>query len=238
MPSTPRSTSPHHHHRPSTPPASSPPSPSNPPSPSSPVDVPLLRLSPAATRVLPPTNRKMTDSTSNGNGLSATGFAQRERKQSNPLSQFRSNGSLRAAAQKGGGGANSTRGSSNRFGKSSAGGSSRGGGGGRYDASSVATGTTDGDEQESESDLLGLNSPSVGGRSAGSRKRGLPGRDGNGGMPMGLGGRGESDGEFDEGWTGGLEGEEEEEAGLLGGSREQVSTTSPSVIISRADKGI
>lgn len=182
----------------------------------------------------------MTDSTSNGNGLSASGFAQRERKQSNPLSQFRSNGSLRAAAQQagGGGGANSTRGTLNRFGKGSAGGSSRGGGGGRYDASSVATGTTDGDEQESESDLLGLNSPSVGGRSAGSRKRGLPGRDGNGGMPIGLGGRGESDGEFDEGWTGGLEGEEEEEAGLLGGSREQVSTTSPSVIISRTDKGV
>ncbi|GAA5829685.1 hypothetical protein JCM5353_005198 [Sporobolomyces roseus] len=215
MPSTPPSSSPHH--RPSTPPASSPPSPSNPPSPSSPVDVPLLRLtSPSATRVQ---NRKMTDSNSNGNGLSASGFAQRERKQSNPLSQFRSNGNLRAATQQGG--ANSARGTSNRFGKSSAGGSSRGGGGGRYDASSVATGTTDGDEQESESDLLGLNSPSVGGRSAGSRKRGLPGRDGNGGMPMGLGGRGESDGEFDEGWTGGLEGEEEEEAGLLGGSREQ-----------------
>lgn len=217
MPSTPPSSSPHH--RPSTPPASSPPSPSNPPSPSSPVDVPLLRLtSPSATR---DQNRKMTDSTSNGNGLSASGFAQRERKQSNPLSQFRSNGSLRAAAQQGG--ASSARGTSNRFGKSSAGGSSRGGGGGRYDASSVATGTTDGDDQESESDLLGLNSPSVGGRSAGSRKRGLPGRDGNGGMPMGLGGRGESDGEFDEGWTGGLEGEEEEQAGLLGGSREQVS---------------
>ncbi|GAA5987421.1 hypothetical protein JCM5350_002754 [Sporobolomyces pararoseus] len=207
--------------QPSTPPLgsiSTPPSPSNPPSPSSPVDVPLLRLSPAARRVQPPTSenqRSMTDS--NKNGLSASGFAQRERKQSNPLSQFRSTANNKSNA-----GGSSRFGGGSRFGKgSSTGNSSRG----KYDGSSVATGTTDGEDRDSEADLLGvgsLNSPNVdGSRGTSSRSRngGARGRNnGNGGMPLGLGGRGESDGEFDEGWTGGLETEDEEEAGLLGGA--------------------
>lgn len=215
--------------QPSTPPLgsiSTPPSPSNPPSPSSPVDVPLLRLSPAARRVQPPTSenqRSMTDP--NKNGLSASGFAQRERKQSNPLSQFRSTANNKSNA----GGGSSRFGGGSRFGKgSSTGNSSRG----KYDGSSVATGTTDGEDRDSEADLLGvgsLNSPNVdGSRGTSSRSRngGARGRNnGNGGMPLGLGGRGESDGEFDEGWTGGLETEDEEEAGLLGGAghRDSVS---------------
>ncbi|GAA5902963.1 aminophospholipid-translocating P4-type ATPase NEO1 [Sporobolomyces salmoneus] len=218
MPSPPFDTSTPPIERPSTP-ISSPPSPSNPPSPSSPVDVPLLRLSPAVRRVAPSSteNRSMTGSSSNGNGLSASGFAQRERKQSNPLSQFRSTGSLRTAAN-----ANGTRGQGSRFGKAPGSSNSRG----KYDASSTVTGTTDGDDRESEADLLGvgsLNSPSVGGRSAGSRKRsGTKGQNGGGSLPPGIGGRGESDGEFDEGWTGGLETEDEEEAGLLGNSNQQM----------------
>ncbi|GAA5838244.1 hypothetical protein JCM3766R1_001874 [Sporobolomyces carnicolor] len=223
MPSPPPASSPID--RPSTP-VSSPPSPSNPPSPSSPVDVPLLRLSPAARRVNPSSSqqRAMTASSPNGNTLAASGFAQRERKQSNPLSQFRSTGSLRNAAASG------TRGTGSRFGKGSAG---TGGGSssrGRYDASSVVTGTTDGDERDSEADLLGVGSlhpSSVEGRSAGSRKRIR--QNGTGGLPMGLGGRGESDGEFDEGWTGGLETEDEEEAGLLGRGKRDAPMASSDV---------
>ncbi|GAA6008383.1 hypothetical protein JCM11491_004456 [Sporobolomyces phaffii] len=223
-------------HRPATPPPpagpSTPPSPSNPPSPSSPVDVPLLRLSPAARRVGTPSSSSsaprtsiMTDSSRAGGPsaatLSASGFAQRERKQSNPLSQFRSTGSLRAAASAAaGGGSGSAFGSggSNRY---AASGSARA----RYDAtSSVATATTtDGDDRDSEADLLSHSGR--GGPIRTSRIRAGAGaganRTGTEGMPIGLGGRGESDGEFDEGWTGGLDDEDEEEAGLLGRSRDQ-----------------
>ncbi|KPV71916.1 uncharacterized protein RHOBADRAFT_56295 [Rhodotorula graminis WP1] len=68
-----------------------------------------------------------------------------------------------------------------------------------------ATGTTD--DAASEADgLLG------GGAGSGSRRGG--GRAGAGSRVPGLGGRGESDGEFDEGWTTGLDAEEEE-IGLL-----------------------
>ncbi|GAA5905553.1 hypothetical protein JCM8208_005769 [Rhodotorula glutinis] len=68
-------------------------------------------------------------------------------------------------------------------------------------ARTAATGTTD--DAASEADgLLG----------GGSRRGG--GRGGPGSRVPGLGGRGESDGEFDEGWTTGLDAEEEE-IGLL-----------------------
>lgn len=60
-----------------------------------------------------------------------------------------------------------------------------------------------------------------GGRSAGKSSRGSA-RD----TIIGMGGRGESDGEFDEGWTTGLEAEEEE-ISLLGGAGKVRSPTHP-----------
>ncbi|GAA5858648.1 hypothetical protein JCM8547_001405 [Rhodosporidiobolus lusitaniae] len=190
---------------PSTPPHSTPSSPSNPPSPSSPVDVPLLRLDSApSTPTLPrsshsPSSRTRTAAqramnNHNGQGqqaqgLAASGFLPRERKQSNPLSQFRSSNSLRGNARVG-----AFRGTSSY-------------------AESAVTGTT-GDGDGSEADLLGFGEATS--SSGGRRKLRKTGRAPS--TPAGMGGRGESDGEFDEGWTTGLDGEEEE-IGLLGGSR-------------------
>ncbi|BGP19964.1 Putative aminophospholipid-translocase [Rhodosporidiobolus nylandii] len=116
-----------------------------------------------------------------GQGLSASGFLPRERKQSNPLSQFRSSASLRSSAR---GGASTSRSA--------------------YAESASAVSGAGTDDAGSEADLLG-------GGGSGRRRGGRRVE-----MPPGVGGRGESDGEFDEGWATGLDGEEEE-IGLLGG---------------------
>ncbi|GAA5931089.1 aminophospholipid-translocating P4-type ATPase NEO1 [Sporobolomyces koalae] len=210
-------------------------SPSNPPSPSSPVDVPLLRLSSPATRLgsNPSHDEIMTDNNST-NALSASGFVQRERKQSNPLSQFRSTTRLRNEDRGGNLKGRSVGSSSQQIGRTTT--------TNRYESSSVTTGTTDRDDLEdgSEVDLLGVGTlhsssaspvPSQSGRSShgGSNKlrrtqHREQRRDRQERMPVGLGGTGESDGEFDQGWTGqALDEDEEEHAGLLGGHRERES---------------
>ncbi len=99
----------------------------------------------------------------------------RERKQSNPLSQFRSTQSIRQAGQ---------RGDNLRRTNTAKTGSTYGGSKGKSRYSESAGGDDD-------VDLLG-----------GS---------------VGQGGRGESDGGFDEGWETGLQ-REEEQIGLLGGN--------------------
>lgn len=81
-------------------------------------------------------------------------------------------------------------------------------------ARSARTATTD--DAASDADGLLL----LGGGGSGSRR----GARGNARVP-GLGGRGESDGEFDEGWTTGLEAEEEE-IGLLQGGKAKVRSAS------------
>ncbi|GAA5973557.1 hypothetical protein JCM11641_007117 [Rhodosporidiobolus odoratus] len=196
---------------PPTPPQDTPPSPSNPPSPSSPVDVPLLRLnsdspthspalshpstaSPSLSRTRTAAQRAMASqyTASGQGGLSASGFSPRERKQSNPLHQFRSSASLRSSARAG---------------------TSRTGG--REYAESTGTAVTGGtDDAGSEADLLGglAGEGSLAGGRGGGRKLRKAGR----GLPAGMRGRGESDGEYDQGWETGLDGEEEE-IGLLGG---------------------
>ncbi|KAI5476520.1 phospholipid-translocating ATPase, partial [Pseudohyphozyma bogoriensis] len=120
------------------------------------------------------------------------GGATRERKQSNPLSQFRSTHSLRASSVS----------SSSTLKPSS---SSAGLGGGR---SRARLGGLGGNQRGKDrySDAPEEDDRSVAGA---------------GGTP-GMGGRGESDGEFDEGWIGGL-GEEEEVVALLGGERDKTS---------------
>ncbi|GAA5838969.1 hypothetical protein JCM11251_007842 [Rhodosporidiobolus azoricus] len=212
---------------------STPPSPSNPPSPTA-TDVPLLRLDSApSTPTFTTTNstaspshirtgaRQGMASGQEGHGLSASGFLPRERKQSNPMHQFRSSASLRSSARTSGGAGGTSRGSA-------------------Y-AESSATGATD--DAGSEADLLGSFGGREGGSSAGGSRgngkmrRGGGARSAKGtpGIPQGMGGRGESDGEFDEGWTTGLEGEEEEIGLLAGGGRDQrdrrpsstVSTATP-----------
>lgn len=110
---------------------------------------------------------------------SAGGGAPRTRKQSNPLSQFRSNASLRS-------GSVASSSPTLKGGASSVGGRSRGATSRGKDRYSDAA-------DEEDADLLG-------------------------GGPPGLSGRGESDGEYDEGWMNGLEGEEEGIA-LLGGDK-------------------
>ncbi|GAA5888836.1 hypothetical protein JCM5296_005010 [Sporobolomyces johnsonii] len=206
-----------------TPPPSVPASPSNPPSPSSPVDVPLLRLSSSSSSHPPgtapssssrpsPTARRAPMSsglptTPSSQGLSASGFVPRERKQSNPLSQFRSTASLRAttsSSSTAAGGAGSRKGV----------GVSVGGGRARYEES--YSGATEEEEERasaSEGDLLLGGSSGGGSQPTGGRRS----RKGSV-VPSGMGGRGESDGEFDEGWATGLEGEEEE-IGLLRGDK-------------------
>ncbi|TNY20194.1 putative NEO1-P-type ATPase [Rhodotorula diobovata] len=80
-------------------------------------------------------------------------------------------------------------------------------------ARSARTATTD--DAASDADGLLL----LGGGGSGSRR----GARGNARVP-GLGGRGESDGEFDEGWTTGLEAEEEEIGLLQGGKAKNTPT--------------
>ncbi|GAA5907740.1 hypothetical protein JCM6882_008960 [Rhodosporidiobolus microsporus] len=217
---------------PATPVPSTPPSPSNPPSPVA-TDVPLLRLdsspstptfansSPSRTRTA--AQRAMAHNTAGAQshqGLSASGFVPRERKQSNPLHQFRSSASLRSSARGG------------------AGTSSRS----AYAESSVTAGTNGTDDAGSEADLLGSFSGAgeAGSSAGGSRGKGKLRKAAKGtpGIPQGMGGRGESDGEFDEGWTTGLEGEEEE-IGLLGGSgrdKTRRSSDAPSAASTRPPK--
>ena len=100
--------------------------------------------------------------TSSQGGLSVGGLP-RERKQSNPLSQFRSQKQQKAGGRPGRGG-------------------------------------------------LGVNPKGK------DRYSDAPDDDDRGPEPIpGLGGRGESDGEFDEGWTGDLHAEDDEITGLLAG---------------------
>lgn len=185
----------------SSPSNSVPGSPSNPPSPSSIKDVPLLRLdsshihfSPSLPHShssddampAPPSDAGSSSSfptfdspgthTQNSHQMKA-----RERKQSNPLSQFRSTQSVRTAALSGQG---MRRSNTAKTTSSTGYGGSKGKS--RYSESA-------GDRDDDDVDLL------------------------NAGGSVGQGGRGESDGGYDEGWSTGLQGEEEA-IGLLGGS--------------------
>ena len=198
-------------------------SPSNPPSPNSQRDVPLLRLdtlnassfssssSPVAssnrTGGVSPlgSNRRRgtTSSSSTAPPLRASdrmapagglhgptnggGVTPRERKQSNPLSQFRSSSSLRSTGsngtQRAGGKGSALLGPGSSIGARKGYGNQKGKD--RYSDRA----------DDDEVDLLG------------------------GGSQPGMRGRGESDGDFDEGWTGDLPGEEEEIVGLLRGDK-------------------
>lgn len=180
--------------RPSPPPTPSPTS--GPPSPTSLLnrDVPLLRLDDSHSFAARDRSRRAFAAVSDNNTKSMTsgraspassagqqGLTPRERKQSNPLSQFRSNASLRSSVASS---AATLKGDA----ASSAGGRSRGGFGGNARGKDRYS-----DAPDEEEDLLG---------------RG----------PPGLQGRGESDGEYDEGWVNDLEAEEEGIA-LLGGDK-------------------
>ncbi|GAA6011603.1 hypothetical protein JCM10207_002676 [Rhodosporidiobolus poonsookiae] len=137
---------------------------------------------------------------------------ERTRKQSNPLSQFRSAGSLRSAA--------TATASASPY-ASRAGGDASSAGGFTASAAS-ASAASDGDTTDaaSEADLLTNGASSTGG-GRGARRSRLRKAARPGGMerrlPTGMGGTGESEGEFDEGWIGGGLDGEEEEVGLLGG---------------------
>ncbi|GAA5973244.1 hypothetical protein JCM21900_001016 [Sporobolomyces salmonicolor] len=217
---------------PTTPPPSVPASPSNPPSPSSPVDVPLLRLSASHPPVAPSSSSSSPSSSSrpspfpspsaprapmpglstpSSQGLSASGFVPRERKQSNPLSQFRSTASLRAPTSPASSSSAAAAGGSRR-------GAAVGGRRARYEESYSSGAPTEEDDRGSASEgdlLLGGGGGGRGGGAGSGRRKGSVAVGGMG-LPPGMGGRGESDGEFDEGWATGLEGEEEE-MGLLRG---------------------
>ncbi|GAA6002729.1 aminophospholipid-translocating P4-type ATPase NEO1 [Rhodotorula paludigena] len=206
-------------------PDSSPPSPSNPPSPVTNADVPLLRLSPAPTPTASPRAPAAHPSTplrSAGmptpRSTSASQASERTGRAGSSLGQYRSAGNLRSSGLSGssrGAGTSGASGFPRGIGGSSAGRSA-------YAESSTGTAVTGTDaDAASEGDLLlgGSASGSArgslgrnGGRSAGKSSRGGA-RD----TIIGMGGRGESDGEFDEGWATGLEAEEEE-ISLLGGA--------------------
>lgn len=181
--------------RPSPPPTPSPTS--APPSPTLLFnrDVPLLRLDDSHSFAARDRSRRAFAAVSDNNNTKSMtsgraspassagqqGLTPRERKQSNPLSQFRSNASLRSSVASS---AATLKGDA----ASSAGGRSRGGYGGNPRGKDRYS-----DAPDEEDDLLG-------------------------GGPPGLQGRGESDGEYDEGWVNGLEAEEEGIA-LLGGDK-------------------
>jgi phospholipid-translocating ATPase len=176
--------------RPSPPPTPSPTS--APPSPTSVLnrDVPLLRLDDSHSFAARDRSRRafaaVSDNMTSGRASSTSsagqqGFTPRERKQSNPLSQFRSNASLRSSVASS---AATLKGDA----ASSAGGRSRGGYSGNPRGKDRYS-----DAPDEDDDLLG-------------------------GGPPGLQGRGESDGEYDEGWVNGLVAEEEGIA-LLGGDK-------------------
>ncbi|POY73046.1 putative Phospholipid-translocating ATPase [Rhodotorula taiwanensis] len=101
-----------------------------------------------------------------------------------------------------------------------------GGGGGKsgygYAGSEAGTAqsvTDGGGDAHSEADsLLGGIEPDPNSRGTRRSGRTARGRRGEAAIPVGLGGRGESDGDFDAGWTNGLEAEEEE-IGLLASGR-------------------
>lgn len=163
----------------------SPPSPSNPPSPNS-RDVPLLRLDTFASpnRRGPLVSLEMPSASASGrlspspaslNGVGTSRISPRERKQSNPISQFRSTNSLRSSSSSG-----TLKGASSNAGDGLLGG--RGKRGGNFKGKDRYSDTPEDDEI----DLLG--------------------------PTPGLRGRGETDGEFDEGWTG----VDDEREGLLG----------------------
>ncbi|SCV73005.1 BQ2448_6930 [Microbotryum intermedium] len=215
--------------------SSSPPSPSNPPSPNSARDVPLLRLDqhhqssvlPASTSTSTcspvrrlPTMHPTTSSSSVASASSSSNHPTptkstlinnpRERKQSNPLRQFRSNASLGATATTTTTTTttltpNRTSATSSRFGQAHVGPNSKGKdrysdapeGGATDDGRGAGRGTDEDEDEERE--LM---------------TKGRPG----------MRGRGESEGGFDEGWTNdGLQQHEEEEMGLLAGKKKPSS---------------
>ena len=176
-------------------------SPSNPPSPSSLKDVPLLRLDPdhhhsptpaldhSPDLAMPPPSSTGGSTTGSFSGMdpatprhNSHAMTPRERKQSNPLSQFRSTQSIRTSTPNRGDNLRRTN-TPKTTGSSYAGSKGKS----RY---------SDSQPGEDDVDLLG-----------GS---------------VGQGGRGESDGGYDEGWETGLQ-REEEQIGLLGGNS-KVST--------------
>ena len=163
----------------------SPPSPSNPPSPNS-RDVPLLRLdsSDATNRRRPSAFPEMPSASTSGRlspspaglgGIGGSRISPRERKQGNPITQFRSTNSLRSSSSSG-----TLKGSASNAGDGLL--SSRGKRIGNFKGKDRYSDTPEDDEI----DLLGAT--------------------------PGLRGRGEADGEFDEGWTGA----DDEREGLLG----------------------
>ncbi|GAA5989868.1 hypothetical protein JCM10908_002355 [Rhodotorula pacifica] len=159
-------------------------------------------------------------------GLSASGFVPRDsanQRQANALRQFRSTASLRGSSSR------TPNGSGSVTSRSTVTRGTRAGYTYAESSNGTAKSITDGGDAQSEIDsLFGAGGSSTAadgaGRAETSRgvgQRGLPRRTARtrreeAGIPVGLGGRGESEGEFDEGWTTGLE-VEEEEIGLLAG---------------------
>lgn len=207
--------------------SSAPDSPSNPPSPSSIRDVPLLRLDNNQTTVADslhfnpghnagPSPRKRTSPTGNssvvtttipsdnpstaGNMVHSTANSQfissstinnaRERKQTNPLSQFRSNASLRSSAA-----------------SSSA----------RTRTDNMAPGlSSSASMTRAQRMRSGNGNPNLAVRPTKDRYSDVPDDDDLDNRSKGQTRRDESDGEFDDGWTTDLHGEEESIALLLG----------------------
>ncbi|GAA5862675.1 hypothetical protein JCM3774_001882, partial [Rhodotorula dairenensis] len=197
--------------------STAPSSPSNPPSPSNAADVPLLRLggrSDVAIATAAVTSSRRTagvrDSTAR---LAASGFVPRDgtddRQQSNAFRQFRNTASLRNG--------------SDRTGVDAAARSAVTWGAPRAESGIAksltdAFGDSDGDGPGPTGGRHYLSSSSS---PHGASTRGLPKRpqrrgEEAAGIPLGLGGRGESDGDYDAGWKTRLE-TEEEVIGLLAG---------------------
>lgn len=238
--------------------SATPPSPSNPPSPSDTADVPLLRLGTTATAAASASIRTraamQTPSTSNagstrGEGLAASGFVPRENRHANALRQFRSQASLRGGTTPSSTTTTASGGSSSRIMGGSGSVASRstvmrnGGGGGKsgygYAGSEAGTAqsvTDGGGDAHSEADsLLGGIEPDPNSRGTRRSGRTARGRRGEAAIPVGLGGRGESDGDFDAGWTTGLEAEEEEIGLLASGRLDRVRRETVDRIRPRAD---
>ena len=121
------------------------------------------------------TSGRLSPSPASLNGAGGSRISPRERKQGNPISQFRSTNSLRSSSSSG-----TLKGSASNAGEGLLGG--RGKRGGNFKGKDRYSDTPEDDEV----DLLGAT--------------------------PGLRGRGEADGEFDEGWTGA----DDEREGLLG----------------------
>ncbi|KAM0747769.1 phospholipid-translocating P-type ATPase [Meredithblackwellia eburnea MCA 4105] len=206
-------------------------SPSNPPSPDSSRDVPLLNLNSPSPRRRNNNNSSMPPSSSSSVGFPSSSSASgrnspaagtpRERKQSNPLSQFRNN---------------------NLPSSYSGSGSAGGGGGGPSGMSSRSSATSSttlkgGPGSFSRSTRARLSSTGMGGgpnpkgkdrySDAPEQEDDRDREEEEVGMPAGMGGRGESDGEFDEGWLG--REDEDENVGLLAGDKQRSPTSQPKV---------